>query len=111
MERLTIKNTDGGVTLAPWATSADVKHRLAAYEDTGLTPEEIRQMAWRPGTELPEDERQVIVQYHFGEHVEAEFTSVLSYLIFEKELHWKREWTGLTVDRWMEIPPVKGEVK
>lgn len=41
MERMTIRNSDGSVsqpTDLKWAEALD---RLAAYEDTGLTPEEV----------------------------------------------------------------------
>lgn len=41
MERMTIRNSDGGVsqpTDLKWAEAID---RLAAYEDTGLEPEEV----------------------------------------------------------------------
>lgn len=37
--------------------------RLAAYEDTGLTPEEVQQMRWIPVEErLPEEKQRVIVR-------------------------------------------------
>lgn len=44
MERLTIRNSDGTVS-QPTTTSIDALfYRLAAYEDTGLEPEEIKTM-------------------------------------------------------------------
>ena len=37
--------------------------RLAAYEDTGFTPEEVQQMRWIPVEErLPEEKQRVIVR-------------------------------------------------
>ena len=37
--------------------------RLAAYEDTGLAPEEVQQMRWIPVEErLPEEKQRVIVR-------------------------------------------------
>lgn len=41
MERLTIRNSDGSVSQPTNTTVEAVFYRLAAYEDTGLTPEEI----------------------------------------------------------------------
>ena len=41
----------------------EVIDRLAAYEDTGLTPEEVQQMRWIPVEErLPEEKQRVIVR-------------------------------------------------
>ena len=63
MERFT-KKVDGvwtalceyGRSQCPVVTQ-EVIDRLAAYEDTGLTPEEIQQMRWIPVEErLPEEE-------------------------------------------------------
>ena len=42
MERLTIRNSDGSVSQPTATTIAAVFQRLAAYEDTGMTPEQIR---------------------------------------------------------------------
>lgn len=42
MERLTIRNSDGTVSQPTSATIEDVFYRLAAYEDTGLMPEDIK---------------------------------------------------------------------
>lgn len=45
MKRLTIRNSDGTVS-QPTATAVEeVFYRLADYEDTGLTPEEISEIA------------------------------------------------------------------
>ena len=69
MERFT-KKTDGvwhalceyGRSPCPVVTQ-EVIDRLAAYEDTGLTPEEIQQMRWIPVEErLPEEKQRVIVR-------------------------------------------------
>ena len=68
MERLT-KKVDGvwtalceyGSSPCPVVTQ-EIIDRLAAYEDTGLTPEEIQQMRWIPVEErLPEEEGVYIV--------------------------------------------------
>ena len=42
MKRLTIRNSDGSVSQPLYTTVADVFFRLAAYEDTGLEPEELK---------------------------------------------------------------------
>lgn len=41
MERLTIRNSDGSVSQPTATTIAAVFQRLAAYEDTGLAPEDL----------------------------------------------------------------------
>lgn len=41
MERLTIRNSDGTVSQPTTTSIEDLFYRLAAYEDTGLEPEEI----------------------------------------------------------------------
>lgn len=69
MERLT-KKVDGVWTalckyegsLYPIVTQ-EIIDRLAAYEDTGLAPEEVQQMRWIPVEErLPEEKQRVIVR-------------------------------------------------
>lgn len=68
MERFT-KNVDGvwtalcnyGSSPCPIVTQ-EIIDRLAAYEDTGLAPEEVQQMRWIPVEErLPEEEGVYIV--------------------------------------------------
>lgn len=44
MERLTYRDTNGELWYSDNGTERDRLHRLAAYEDSGLTPEEIQQM-------------------------------------------------------------------
>lgn len=61
MKRLT-KNYPSG----SWGIDGDIDNavlKLAAYEDTGLTPEEVQQMRWIPVEErLPEEKQRVIVR-------------------------------------------------
>lgn len=57
MERLTIRNSDGSVSQPIRLNWADALFKLAAYEDSGLTPEQVQQMcqpivAW---TEPPDE--------------------------------------------------------
>ena len=55
MERLTYRDANGELWYSDNGTERDRLHRLAAYEDTGLTPEEIQQMRWIPVEErLPD---------------------------------------------------------
>ena len=69
MERLT-KKVDGVWTAlckygdSPYpVVTQEIIDRLAAYEDTGLTPEEVQQMRWIPVEErLPEEKQRVIVR-------------------------------------------------
>ena len=69
MERFT-KKVDGVWTAlcnygsSPYpVVTQEIIDRLAAYEDTGLTPEEVQQMRWIPVEErLPEEKQRVIVR-------------------------------------------------
>ena len=62
MERLTYRDANGELWYSDNGTERDRLHRLAAYEDTGLAPEEVRQMRWIPVEErLPEEEGAYIV--------------------------------------------------
>ena len=62
MERLTYRDANGELWYSDNGTERDRLHRLAAYEDTGLAPEEVQQMRWIPVEErLPEEEGTYIV--------------------------------------------------
>ena len=62
MERLTYRDANGELWYSDNGTERDRLHRLAAYEDTGLAPVEVRQMRWIPVEErLPEEQGQYIV--------------------------------------------------
>ncbi|MBQ4120454.1 MAG: hypothetical protein IJD35_00415 [Clostridia bacterium] len=45
MKRLTIRNSDGTVSQPTATTVEEAFYRLADYEDTGLTPEELSEIA------------------------------------------------------------------
>lgn len=45
MKRLTIRNSDGTVSLPTATTVSAMLYRLADYEDTGLSPEELTEVA------------------------------------------------------------------
>ena len=68
MERFTKKVDGVWTTLCNYGSSPcpvvtqEIIDRLAAYEDTGFTPEEVQQMRWIPVEErLPEERGQYIV--------------------------------------------------
>ena len=63
MKRLTIRNTDGTVSQPTSSTFEVVFYRLAEYEDTGLTPEEIKSMQ----TKLYDIRQLLIENSHKGE--------------------------------------------
>lgn len=44
MERTTLRGPDGTAYIKSSVTRREAAHRLAAYEDTGLEPEEIEQL-------------------------------------------------------------------
>ena len=105
MERLTYRDTNGELWYSDNGTERDRLHRLAAYEDTGFTPEEVQQMRWIPVEErLPEEKQRVIVR------CERVGTSVGWIL-------WGRWMTDIgphagDVTHWMPLPPsppAKGE--
>lgn len=53
MERLTIRNSDGSVSQPTGLNWADALNRLAAYEDTGMTPKEVHDMLEREVPKKP----------------------------------------------------------
>ena len=97
--------------------------RLAAYEDTGLTPEEVQQMRWIPVEErLPEDDAPagrkqitVMVTTKAGEVTIAsrafEPERVYCRKVYPARWLWSR-WLNNHVTHWMPLPPsppAKGE--
>ena len=133
MERLT-KKVDGVWTVlcnygsSPYpVVTQEIIDRLAAYEDTGFTPEEVRQMRWIPVEErLPEERGQYIVFVDVDGKVTTDF-----YWVCEDIKRWlsynggfnafyidpysskpTREPPYPRVTHWMPLPPgpsAKGE--
>lgn len=64
MERLTIRNSDGSVSQPTTTTFEAVMYRLAAYEDTGLTPERVAELA-----QAERDGRLVVLTCKVGDTV------------------------------------------
>ena len=113
MERLT-KKVDGVWTAlcnygsSPYpVVTQEIIDRLAAYEDTGFTPEEAQQMRWIPVEErLPTDERPVLVFVGYADTMTG-FITTSSYFCFDANPHW--QWDGLVRDEqrtlfWMPLP-------
>ena len=125
MERLTYRDANGELWYSDNGTERDRLHRLAAYEDTGFTPEEVQQMRWIPVEErLPEEQGQYIA------FVDGKVTTDF-YWVCEDIKRWlsynggfnalyidpysskpKREPPYPRVTHWMPLPPsppAKGE--
>ena len=105
MERLTYRDANGELWYSDNGTERDRLHRLAAYEDTGLTPEEVQKMRWIPVEErLPEPtENPVLVHDYSG----------VSVAWHSKAMGWVYK-TGLAcvdVTHWMHLPKAPKEEK
>ena len=110
MERFT-KKVDGvwhalceyGRSPCPVVTQ-EVIDRLAAYEDTGLTPEEVQQMRWIPVEErLPMPYENPVLVYDKSGVGMAWYSSTMGWMYR----------TGLgcvDVTHWMPLPAVPKEV-
>lgn len=76
MERLT-KKVDGVWTAlckygnSPYpVVTQEIIDRLAAYEDTGFTPEEVQQMRWIPVEERLPEENVTVLAFNADPHAE-----------------------------------------
>ena len=125
MERLT-KKVDGVWTAlckygnSPYpVVTQEIIDRLAAYEDTGFTPEEVQQMRWIPVEERLPEENVTVLAFNADPHAEkyvlARYRTVVYlgryWCQFDQEYDswcascWK-------VTHWMPLPPsppAKGE--
>ena len=121
MERLT-KKIDGvwtalceyGRSPCPVVTQ-EVIDRLAAYEDTGLAPEEIQQMQWIPVEErLPKPE---FKDQQRGFYLVTLSNGVVKELMYEfrhyDNMMFDVGWhdTAFPVTHWMPLPKVPKEEK
>lgn len=122
MERLT-KKVDGvwtalceyGSAPCPIVTQG-VIDRLAAYEDTGLTPQEVQQMRWIPVEErLPKPE---FKDQQRGFYLVTLSNGVVKELIYEfrhyDNMMFDVGWhdTAFPITHWMPLPkPAKEEKK
>lgn len=111
MERLT-KKVDGVWTaLCKYGSSPypvvtqEIIDRLAAYEDTGLTPEEVQEMRWIPVEErLPEKENaQVLMTDGEGCYISSR-NNMVRFLDCEGIFIPGKAGAGVKVTHWMPLP-------
>ena len=112
MERFT-KKVDGvwtalcnyGSPPYPVVTQEIIDH-LAAYEDTGLTPEEVQQMRWIPVEErIPRPEENPVLVYDYSGVSMAWHTKAMGW-------SYKTSLPCVEVTHWMPLPsPPKEEKK
>ena len=80
--------------------------RLAAYEDTGLTPEEVQQMRWIPVEErLPKPEENPVLAFDCTGPVMAWYSPTMGWM-------YRTGIAGCGITHWMHLPqPPKEEKK
>ena len=92
---------ENGCKGCPIALAVD---RLAAYEDTGLTPEEVQQMRWIPVEErLPENRQDVLFYQKDGFIYCAEYNEGSKLM----PPYWSIDhdcWEAKDVTHWMPLP-------
>lgn len=91
---------DKGCKDCPIAAAFD---RLAAYEDTGFTPEEVQQMRWTPVEErLPNPKQNVLAYSPKSGMAEADYADG-----FWMQYRWSSVMDGVT--HWMPLPKLPKE--
>lgn len=79
--------------------------RLAAYEDTGLTPEEVQQMRWIPVEErLPEQENTQVLMTDGECHYISSRNNMVRFLDCEGIFIPGKAGAGVKVTHWMPLP-------
>ena len=109
MERLT-KKVDGVWTAlckygdAPYpVVTQEIIDRLAAYEDTGLTPEEVQQMRWIPVEErLPKPEENPVLAFDCTGPVMAWYSPTMGWM-------YRTGIAGCGITHWMPLPQLPKE--
>lgn len=118
MERVT-KKVDGVWTASceygspPYpVVTQEIIDRLAAYEDTGLAPEEVQQMRWIPVEErLPEKENaQVLMTDGEGWYISSR-NNMVRFLDCEGIFIPGKAGAGVKVTHWMHLPEAPKEEK
>lgn len=100
MERLTIRNSDGSVSQPTDLKWSEALEKLAAYEDTGVEPEEVRSVKWIPVSErLPEYGRPVLLYFNRNNHNSM---GVGDYYHDGDTLIWRG--CGFIPTHWMPLP-------
>ena len=103
MERLTYRDTNGELWYSDNGTERDRLHRLAAYEDTGLAPEEVQQMRWIPVEErLPKPEENPVLVYDYSGVGVSWHSKAMGWL-------YKNGLPCVEVTHWMPLPKAPKE--
>lgn len=93
---------DKGCKDCPIAAAFD---RLATYEDTGLTPEEVQQMRWIPVEErLPEQENTQVLMTDGECHYISSRNNMVRFLDCEGIFIPGKAGAGVKVTHWMPLP-------
>lgn len=112
MERFT-KKVDGVWTAlckygnSPYpVVTQEIIDRLAAYEDTGLTPEEVQQMRWIPAEErLPKPQESPVIACDYTGVCLAWYSPTMGW-------QYRTGLSGVDITHWMPLPqPPKEEKK
>ena len=113
MERLT-KKVDGVWTAlcnygsSPYpVVTQEIIDRLAAYEDTGLTPEEVQQMRWIPVEERLPEESDGMVMFTNGKAVTSGYRNHMFRMSGEEGIYAPAIRKGggyMRVTHWMPLP-------
>lgn len=104
MERLTYRDANGELWYSDNGTERDRLHRLAAYEDTGFTPEEVQQMRWIPVEErLPKPQENPVIACDYTGVCSAWYSPTMGW-------QYRTGLSGVDITHWMPLPqPPKEE--
>lgn len=118
MERLT-KKVDGVWTAlcnygsSPYpVVTQEIIDRLAAYEDTGLAPEEVQQMRWIPAEERLPEESDGMVLFTNGKAVTSGYRNHMFRMSGEEGIYAPAIRKGggyMRVTHWMPLPKAPKE--
>lgn len=107
MERLTYRDANGELWYSDNGTERDRLHRLAAYEDTGFTPEEIQQMRWISVEERLPEESDGMVLFTNGKAVTSGYRNHMFRMSGEEGIYAPAIRKGggyMRVTHWMPLP-------
>ena len=89
----------------------DAAQQLAAYEDTGLAPEEVQQMRWIPVEErLPQQENTQVLMTDGECHYISSRNNMVRFLDCEGIFIPGKAGAGIKVTHWMPLPKAPKEV-
>lgn len=98
MERLTYRDANGELWYSDNGTERDRLHRLAAYEDTGFTPEEVQQMRWIPVEErLPKPQENPVIACDYTGVCLAWYSPTMGW-------QYRTGLSGVDITHWMPLP-------